>query len=108
MLVIPFLFSRRTSLPVNTLCQVADYLNLNLGIVHGDICPFTLLINAETDSIQLVDFKNAAKLGWEGDLANGTKFEYNETATMSNSSSLPSTRLLPANSNSSANSIPTS
>lgn len=78
MLVIPFLFSRRTSLPANTLCQVADYLNLNLGIVHGDICPFTLLINAETDSIQLVDFKNAAKLGWEGDLANGAKFEYDE------------------------------
>lgn len=35
--------------------------------MHGDICPWNLLIDPETDTIQLFDFNCSAKLGWEGD-----------------------------------------
>lgn len=35
--------------------------------MHGDICPWNLLIDPETDTIQLFDFNSSAKLGWEGD-----------------------------------------
>jgi hypothetical protein len=55
-----------------------DHLNLRLGIVHGDVCPWNLAIDAETDSIQLFDFNRAAKLGWEGDKKNGLAFRYDE------------------------------
>ncbi|KAL2135814.1 hypothetical protein VTI74DRAFT_6743 [Chaetomium olivicolor] len=58
------------------LTSVVDYLNLCLGIVHGDISPWNLLIDAETDSIQLFDFNFGSKLGWEGDEENGKEFEY--------------------------------
>ncbi|KAK1762548.1 hypothetical protein QBC33DRAFT_614276 [Phialemonium atrogriseum] len=60
------------------LINAVDYLNLRLGIVHGDICPWNLLIDAETDSIQIFDFNCAAKLGWEGDRANRCEFAYEE------------------------------
>lgn len=53
-----------------------DHLNLRLGIVHGDICPWNLLVDAETDNIQLFDFNCAAKLGWEGDEENRLEFRY--------------------------------
>ncbi|ROV88644.1 hypothetical protein VMCG_10325 [Cytospora schulzeri] len=49
------------------LLEVIDYLNLKHGIVHGDICPWNLLINPDTDDLQIFDFNMAAKLGWEGD-----------------------------------------
>lgn len=49
------------------LAQCIDYLNTQLGIVHGDICGRNLLINQETDTVQIFDFNLAAKLGWEGD-----------------------------------------
>ncbi|KAK4108087.1 hypothetical protein N656DRAFT_792802 [Canariomyces notabilis] len=58
------------------LINVVDHLNLRLGIVHGDICPWHLLIDAETDCIQLFDFNWAAKLGWEGDGEDGWRFRY--------------------------------
>ncbi len=49
-----------------------------MGIVHGDICPWNLLIDHETDSIKVFDFNGAAKLGWEGDKDHGYEFEYEE------------------------------
>ncbi len=55
--------------------QAVDYLNLELGIVHGDICPWNLLIDPSTDNIQLFDFNSAAKLGWEGDEQHNYEFE---------------------------------
>jgi serine/threonine protein kinase len=45
------------------LVNAVDHLNLELGIVHGDICVHNLLINPETDSVQLFDFNMASKLG---------------------------------------------
>lgn len=59
-----------------TQVQVVDYLNLQLGIVHGDICPWNLLIDSSTDTIQLFDFNSGAKLGWEGDEENSLEFQY--------------------------------
>lgn len=35
--------------------------------MHGDVCGRNLLVNEETDTVQLFDFNLAAKLGWEGD-----------------------------------------
>ena len=55
-----------------------DHLNLRLGIVHGNIYPRNLAIDAKTDSIQLFNFDRAAKLGWEGDKENGYAFRYEE------------------------------
>ncbi|POS74460.1 hypothetical protein DHEL01_v207152 [Diaporthe helianthi] len=49
------------------LLNCIDYLNLQFGIVHGDVCGRNLLINDQTDNVQLFDFNMAAKLGWEGD-----------------------------------------
>ncbi len=63
---------------MNNLEQAVDYLNLHLGIVHGDVCPWNLLIDAETDSIQLFGFSLAAKLGWEGDQDNFCEFGYDK------------------------------
>lgn len=58
----------QTAMTVSTdLAQCIDYLNTQLGIVHGDICGRNLLINQETDTVQIFDFNLAAKLGWEGD-----------------------------------------
>ncbi|KAG7285996.1 hypothetical protein NEMBOFW57_008292 [Staphylotrichum longicolle] len=58
------------------LIGVVDHLNLRLGIVHGDSCPWNLLVDAETDNIQLFDFNCAARLGWEGDEENRLEFRY--------------------------------
>ena len=58
--------------------QAVDYLNLHLGIVHGDLAPWSLLVDPETDSIQLIDFNWAAKLGWEGDIENFREFGYDD------------------------------
>lgn len=60
------------------LISAVDHLNLHLGVVHGDICPWNLAIDAETDNIQLFDFNRAAKLGWEGDKAYCFAFKYEE------------------------------
>ncbi|KAK4033095.1 hypothetical protein C8A01DRAFT_50259 [Parachaetomium inaequale] len=49
------------------LIDAVDHLNLGSGIVHGAVTAFNLLIDPATDSIQLYNFKEAAKLGWEGD-----------------------------------------
>ncbi|KAJ5106398.1 hypothetical protein N7456_003073 [Penicillium angulare] len=38
------------------LTQVVDFLNLELGIIHGDIAPRNLLIDLEADTIRLFDF----------------------------------------------------
>ncbi|KAK4150628.1 kinase-like domain-containing protein [Chaetomidium leptoderma] len=58
------------------LIKVVDHLNLGVGIVHGDICPWNLLIDGKTDNIQLFDFNCAAKLGWDGDQENRHEFQY--------------------------------
>ncbi|KAM7208363.1 Protein kinase-like domain containing protein [Naviculisporaceae sp. PSN 640] len=63
------------------LIATVDYLNLRLGIVHGDICPWNLLIDPETDSIKVFDFNQSAKLGWDGDVGNedlNGEFAYDE------------------------------
>ena len=44
--------------------------------MHGDLCPWNLLIDPSTDNIQLFDFNMAAKLGWEGDEENNLEFQY--------------------------------
>jgi serine/threonine protein kinase len=61
------------------LCAI-DFLNLELGIVHGDIFLHNLLINPETDSLQIFDFNLAAKLGWKGEARPGMRsvFAYDE------------------------------
>lgn len=58
--------------------QAIDYLNLRLGIVHGDICPWNLLVDPETDDLKVFDFNLGAKLGWEGDAAHENTFCYEE------------------------------
>ncbi|KAM7190928.1 hypothetical protein V8F33_009161 [Rhypophila sp. PSN 637] len=63
------------------LISTVDYLNLRLGIVHGDICPWNLVIDPETDNIQVFDFNSSAKLGWDGDVGNvdlNGQFVYNK------------------------------
>lgn len=72
---------RSHSLPSTTSTNRAVYrlstnLNLRLNIVHDDICPWNLLIDAETENIRLFDFNSAAKLGQEGDRANSAEFQY--------------------------------
>ncbi|KAL4919239.1 hypothetical protein BDW62DRAFT_200118 [Aspergillus aurantiobrunneus] len=42
------------------LTQVVDYLNLELGVMHQDVAPRSLLINPETNNILLFDFDRAA------------------------------------------------
>lgn len=41
------------------LTSTIDYLNLTLGIVHGDITPYNLLINPTTDNLLVFDFNLA-------------------------------------------------
>ncbi|KZF24031.1 hypothetical protein L228DRAFT_255352 [Xylona heveae TC161] len=43
------------------LTDTVDYLNLELGIFHGDIAPWNLVIHPETGKIQLLDFERG---GW--------------------------------------------
>lgn len=47
------------------LISTIDYLNLTLGIVHGDITPYNLLVDASTDNLLIFDFNLACRLGWE-------------------------------------------
>lgn len=50
------------------LISVVDYLNLDLGIVHGDIRTYNLLIEPDTDTIKIFNFNSASHLGdTEGD-----------------------------------------
>lgn len=63
------------------LIDVVDYLNLELGIVHGDITTYNLLIEPDTDILKIFDFNLASHLGdTEGD--NSTRinniFSYEE------------------------------
>ncbi|KAK0716517.1 hypothetical protein B0T21DRAFT_296186 [Apiosordaria backusii] len=60
------------------LITTIDYLNLRLGIVHGDICTWNLLIDPETDDLKVFDFNMGAKLGWEGDKDHLDMFGYDE------------------------------
>lgn len=48
------------------LTSTIDHLNLELGISHGDITPYNLLIDPSTDDIVIFDFNLASRLGWEG------------------------------------------
>ncbi len=57
--------------------QAVDFLNLRLGINHGDIYPRNMAIDAEADSLQLFDFNHASKIGWEGDSKNRHEFKHN-------------------------------
>ncbi|POS70090.1 hypothetical protein DHEL01_v211514 [Diaporthe helianthi] len=45
------------------LLSTIDYLNLTLGIVHGDITPYNLLIDNTTDNLLIFDFNLAYRLG---------------------------------------------
>ncbi|KAL2140542.1 hypothetical protein VTI28DRAFT_3660 [Corynascus sepedonium] len=63
---------------LHQLVTAIDYLNLKLGIVHGDICMWNLLIDQETDDLKVFDFNLGAKLGWEGDKDNRDVFGYEE------------------------------
>lgn len=55
------------------LIEVVDDLNLKFGIVHQDIATRNIIINPATDTLQLFDFGNSARLGWKGD-KNGDGF----------------------------------
>ncbi|KAK4241857.1 CBL-interacting serine/threonine-protein kinase 16 [Achaetomium macrosporum] len=61
------------------LIEAVDFLSLRRGIVHGDIVPWNLLIDEETDNIVLFDFNFGAKLGWEGDPSSRSAFNYEES-----------------------------
>ncbi|KAK4176843.1 kinase-like domain-containing protein [Triangularia setosa] len=60
------------------LLTTIDYLNLRLGIVHGDIRTWNLLIDPETDNLKVFDFNMGAKLGWEGDKDHLDMFGYDK------------------------------
>ncbi|KAH6853577.1 hypothetical protein B0I37DRAFT_10146 [Chaetomium sp. MPI-CAGE-AT-0009] len=47
------------------LTTAIDYLNLRLGVAHGDVSIWNLLIDPETDHLKLFDFNLCAKLGHE-------------------------------------------
>lgn len=49
------------------LTSTIDHLNLTLGIAHGDITPYNLLIDPITDDLIIFDFNLASRLGWESD-----------------------------------------
>lgn len=48
------------------LISVVDHLNLRLGIIHQDIVPDNLLLDAVTDTIKLFDFNFSARVGSKG------------------------------------------
>lgn len=63
------------------LIDVVDYLNFELGIVHGDITTYNLLIEPDTDTLKIFDFNLASHLGdTEGDNSTRIKniFSYEE------------------------------
>lgn len=43
--------------------QAVDFLNLRLGIVHGDVCPWNLLIDEETDDLKVPCSRDPAGAG---------------------------------------------
>ncbi|KAI7782588.1 hypothetical protein LA080_013076 [Diaporthe eres] len=47
------------------LTSTIDYLNLELGISHGDITPYNLLMDETTDNIIIFDFNLASRAGRE-------------------------------------------
>lgn len=53
------------------LIEVVDDLNLKFGIVHQDIAARNILINPETDTLQLFDFSHSGRLGWKDDENSG-------------------------------------
>lgn len=48
---------------------MVDFLNLELGILHQDVAPRNLLINSETNQLQIFDFDRAARIGSPGVVA---------------------------------------
>lgn len=48
------------------LISVVDELNLNLGISHQDIAPRNLLVEEQTDSLQVFDFNFSVRIGEPG------------------------------------------
>lgn len=63
------------------LVSVVDYLNLDLGIVHGDITTYNLIIERDTDTLKIFDFNLASRLGDRiGDTSTryGDIFRYDE------------------------------
>lgn len=61
---------------LNQLLRAIDYLNLKLGIVHGDIFLHNVLIDPETDELKVFDFNLGSKIGWEGDAENNNVYGY--------------------------------
>lgn len=45
------------------LMQAVDDLNLKHGVIHQDIAGRNLMIDPDTDSITLIDFNSAARIG---------------------------------------------
>lgn len=58
------------------LTRVIDFLNLELGVIHGDVCLHNLLVDPESGELRLFDFNLASKLGWEGDAQHRRAFAY--------------------------------
>ncbi|KAK4665432.1 hypothetical protein QC763_401740 [Podospora pseudopauciseta] len=58
--------------------RTIDHLNLKLSIVHRDITTWNLLIDPETDDLQIFDFNMGTKLTWEGDNDHLNTFGYDE------------------------------
>lgn len=52
---------------LSQLTSTIDHLNLTLGIAHGDITPYNLLIDPITDDLIIFDFNLANRLGWESE-----------------------------------------
>ncbi|KAK4202004.1 hypothetical protein QBC40DRAFT_197100 [Triangularia verruculosa] len=48
---------------LHQLIETIDYLNLELGVVHGDVLSWNLLIDEKTDNLLLFDFNSAFPLG---------------------------------------------
>ncbi|KAK4670660.1 uncharacterized protein QC763_214010 [Podospora pseudopauciseta] len=48
---------------LHQLIETVDFLNLELGVVHGDVLSWNLLIDERTDNILLFDFNSAFPLG---------------------------------------------
>ena len=71
------------------LTAVVDYLNLELGLIHQDIAPRNLVVDPDTNNLQLFDFDRAARVGEpdyipERDDVKGVTFTLYEIITQDN------------------------